>query len=152
MRRGGDRLNFLDLTIIRKNNGLIFDRFRKPIFSGKFLNYYYSHHSYTHKRGIVYGLIDRVILLSHPEFHKSNFIINVLLDNGYPLDLIFSFIRRRLQTRSHTNSQKSNEQKKEELSHSYFTISYVSCISKNSLNFLRTFHSANRLLLLQKIK
>jgi len=32
---GGDRLNFLDLTIIRKDNGLIFDWFRKPTFSGR---------------------------------------------------------------------------------------------------------------------
>jgi len=39
----------------------------------------------------MYNLIDRVIRLVHPEFHKNNFdyIIRVLLDNGYPLDLIF---------------------------------------------------------------
>jgi len=48
MEGGSDGLNFLDLTIIRKDNGLIFDWFRKPTFSGRFLNYN-SHHPYTHK-------------------------------------------------------------------------------------------------------
>lgn len=44
------------------------------------------------------GLIDRVIRLSHPSFHKENFehVINTLLDNGYPLKLIFSNIKHRL--------------------------------------------------------
>jgi len=97
----GDILSFLDLTIIKKDNALIFDWFRKPSFSGRFLNFY-SHHPFTHKRGTIYSLIDRVIQLSHPEFHKNNFdhIIRILLDNGYPLDLIFTSIRRRLYTKS----------------------------------------------------
>jgi len=73
MEMGGeeDRLNFLDLTIIKQDNTLIFDWFRKPIFSGRFLNYH-SHHPFTHKRGTMYNLIDRV-RLSYPEFHKNNF-------------------------------------------------------------------------------
>jgi len=58
------------------------------------------------------------------------------LDNGYPLDLIFSSIGRRLQTRSHTNSLKSNKQK-EKLSYLYFTIPYVSCISKKFIQFFK---------------
>jgi len=86
----------------------------------------------------MYSLINRVILLSHPEFHKSifDFIINVFLDNGYPLDLIFSSIRRRLQIKSHLNSQKCNEQK-EVPSHSYFIIPYVSCISKKFMQLFK---------------
>jgi len=40
MGEGGDRLNFLDLTIIKKDNSLIFDWFRKPTFLGRFLNYH----------------------------------------------------------------------------------------------------------------
>jgi len=52
MEREGDILNFLDLTIIKQSNTLIFDWFRKPIFSDRFLNYH-SHHPFTHKRGNV---------------------------------------------------------------------------------------------------
>jgi len=35
---------------------------------------------------MIISLIDRVIMLSHPEFLKNNFdsIIKILLDNGYP--------------------------------------------------------------------
>jgi len=133
----GDRLNFLDLTIIKQDNTLIFDWFRKPTFSGRFLNYH-SHHPFTHKRGTMYGLIDRVIRLSHPRFHENNFdhIIKVLLDNGYPLDLIFSSIRRRLYTRSYGNRTKSNEQEKR-ASIPYFVIPYVSCVSKNFIHFFK---------------
>jgi len=53
-----------------------------------------------------------------------------------PLNLIFSSIRRRLQTRSYLNSQKCND-KKEVLSYSYFTIPYVSCISKKFMQFFK---------------
>jgi len=107
----GDYLNFLDLTIIKKDNSLIFNWFcnptssgnwfRKPTSSGRFLSFY--SHPFNHKRGTMYSLIDRVIRLSHPEFQKNNFdyIIKVLLDNGYPLDLIFSTIRKRLHTAFH---------------------------------------------------
>jgi len=64
-------------------------------FQSRFLN---SHHPFTQKRGTMYSLIDRILRLSHPKFHKNNFdhIIKILLDNGYPLDLIFTTIRRRL--------------------------------------------------------
>jgi len=133
----GSHLNFLDLTIIIKNNSLIFNWFRKPTFSGRFLNFY-SHHPFNHKRGTMYSLIDRVIRLSHPEFHKTNFdfIINVLLDNGYPLDMIFSAIRKRLHTTFHrTSSLTSNTETNEDKPTHYFTIPYVSCIAKNFMQF-----------------
>jgi len=135
MGREGNRLNFLDLTIIKQDNALIFDWFRKPTFSSRFFNYH-SHHPFTHKRGTMYSLIDRVIRLFHPEFHKNNFdyIIKVLLDNGYPLDLIFFSIRRRLHT-FYANPIISKEE--EEKSYLYFTIPYVSCISKKFIQFFK---------------
>jgi len=48
MEDNGNHLNFLDLTIIKKNNSLIFNWFRKPTFSGRFLNFY-SHHPFNQK-------------------------------------------------------------------------------------------------------
>ena len=46
---------------------------------------------------MIIKLIDRVLLLSHPSFHKKNFdlVIKILLNNGYPLSLIFSTIKKR---------------------------------------------------------
>jgi len=47
-----------------------------------------------HKVGMIYGLIDRALLLSHPIFQPKNleYVIKVLLDNAYPLDLFFEKI------------------------------------------------------------
>jgi len=138
----GDRLNFLDLSIIKKGNSLIFDWFRKPTFSGRFLNYH-SHHPFIHKRGTIYSLIDRVIQLSHPEFHQRNFdhIIRILLDNGYPLSLIFSSIRRRLHARFHSciggGLTNGSENEKERVKPLYFTIPYVSSIASNFIQFFK---------------
>jgi len=138
---GGDVLNFLDLTLIKKEGRLIFNWYRKPTFSGRFLNFH-SHHPFLHKKGTIISLIDRVILLSHPEFHKDNFdfIINTLLDNGYPLNLIFSTIKRRLNYRFQKhdfhkktiseNSQVTNLQ-------TFFTIPYVSSIATKFVQFFK---------------
>jgi hypothetical protein len=42
--------------------------------------------------------VDRAILLSHPTFHQKNleFVVVTLLKNGYPINLIFDKIRKRL--------------------------------------------------------
>ena len=45
-------------------------------------------------------MVDRVILISHLDFHKRNFdhIIKILLDNDSPLKFIFDIIRLRIKT------------------------------------------------------
>ncbi|KYN40760.1 hypothetical protein ALC56_04838 [Trachymyrmex septentrionalis] len=93
----GDSLNFLDICLIKKEETFIFDWYRKPTFSGHFLNYF-SWHPLCRKIGTIIDLINRVLLLSHPNFHKKNFdlIIKILLNNSYPLSLIFSTIKKRL--------------------------------------------------------
>jgi len=49
---GDNSLNFLDLTLIKQENHLIFDWFQKPTFSGRFLNYF-SQHPFTQKKGVI---------------------------------------------------------------------------------------------------
>jgi len=135
MEIGGDRLNFLDLTLLKEKGSLISNWYQKPTFSGRFLNFY-SHHPFAHKKGIILSLIDRVIHLSHPKFHKQNFdlIIRVLLDNGYPLELIFSTIRRRLHANHIPNAHTAihTDQKP-----SYFTIPYVSSIAGKFIKYFK---------------
>jgi len=100
--------------------------FRKPSFSDRFLNFHFQH-LFTHKKGIL-SLIDRVILLSHHEFHKENFDCAIkVLNNGYPLDLIFSTTRRRLYS---IINHKHYNRKEPENTSSYFIIPYVSFIAK----------------------
>jgi len=95
--RGGDTMNFLDITVSVNNNRFNFDWYRKPTFSGRFLNFY-SNHPLTQKKGIIFSLIDRTFLLSNGTFYTKNltFIINILLENDYPLNLIFYSINQRI--------------------------------------------------------
>jgi len=138
---GGDVLNFLDLTLIKKEGRLIFNWYRKPTFSGRFLNFH-SHHPFLHKKGTIISLIDRVILLSHPQFHKDNFdlIINVLIDNGYPLNLILSTIKRRLYYRFQTHDfHKKTESENSQVINPlpFFTVPYVSYTAKKFIHFFK---------------
>jgi len=89
------KISFLDLTFIKDDRTIIFDLYKKPTFLGRYLNYQ-SHHPLNHKEGVIFGLTDKIIDLSHPRFHVKNFSINLLLKNGYPLDFIFSNIHNRL--------------------------------------------------------
>ncbi|XP_011866087.1 PREDICTED: uncharacterized protein LOC105561048 [Vollenhovia emeryi] len=93
------RLNFLDTTICVVDECIEFDWYHKPTFSGRYLNFSSSHPA-CHKLGTIKCLTDRALLLSHPRCHRKNlrFVVDVLLDNGYPLPLIFQTIRGRLKT------------------------------------------------------
>ncbi|KYN18349.1 hypothetical protein ALC57_09345 [Trachymyrmex cornetzi] len=95
--RGDDRINFLDVTIFIHNNNFVFDWYRKPTFSGRFLNFL-SNHPLSQKRGTVFSLVDRAFLLSDYKFHSKNliFIINTLLDNDYPITFIFETVNQRI--------------------------------------------------------
>jgi len=89
-------LNFLEISIISDNNKLHFDWYHKPTFSRRYLNFL-SQHPDCQKRGTIIGLLDRAFLLSHPKFHRKNIIhiIEILLNNGYPLKFIFNTINQR---------------------------------------------------------
>ncbi|XP_071580938.1 uncharacterized protein [Temnothorax nylanderi] len=82
------RLSFLDLMLIVRGDTIITDWFHKETFSGRLLSFL-SNHPIQHKIGTIYSLVDRSIRLSHPSFYNKNlnFVINVLLGNGYPIDL-----------------------------------------------------------------
>jgi hypothetical protein len=90
-------ISFLDVSLLVSNDRIIIDWFHKETFSGRYLSYL-SNHPLCHKIGTIYSLVDRAILLSHPTFHQKNleFVIVTLLKNGYPINLIFDKIRKRL--------------------------------------------------------
>jgi len=50
-----------------------------------------------------------VFLLSHPKFHQKNleFAIDLLLENGYPLNLIFDKMNKRIKTLIYNQNKKS---------------------------------------------
>jgi len=106
-------LGFLDLLLNILDNIIQIDWFHKTTFSGRFLSYY-SSHPLCHKVDTIFSLIDRAFLLSHPRFHQKNikFIIGLLLDNGYPLNLIFEKINDRIKTYIHNNKKHINDSDK----------------------------------------
>ena len=70
------KINFLDLTIYRNNDGTICTNwYRKNTYSGRFLNYL-SCHPYHQKISLVKNLTDRAIKLADKKFHKEN--INII--------------------------------------------------------------------------
>ncbi|KYN14498.1 hypothetical protein ALC57_13304 [Trachymyrmex cornetzi] len=107
-------LNFLDLSVINKDNKIIMDWYHKKTFWGRYLSYF-SNHPICHKIGMVFSLVDRTFLLSNPIFFKKNIelIIMILKDNGYPIEFIFEYINKRITALSQKNSVlvKSNNEK-----------------------------------------
>jgi len=66
----GNQINFLDTKIILDDCTVIFDIYKKPTSSGRYLNFH-SQHPITHKKGVIFGMVDKIILLSHPCFHQK---------------------------------------------------------------------------------
>ena len=126
---GGEQINFLDITLIKNRNTILHDWYHKPTFSGRYLNYF-SCHPHNQKISTITSLVDKVVSLSHPKFHQKNFdlIINILLTNGYPIEIIFGNIKKRLHkiffnNKPDDNTIECNNEK------TYFTIPYVEGIS-----------------------
>ena len=94
---GGKKLNFLDTIIFISNNRFVFDWYRKPTFSERFLNFH-SNHPIAQKKGTIFSIIDRAFLLPDFMFYTKNLtlIINILLDNDYPLTFIFDTVNQRI--------------------------------------------------------
>jgi len=92
-------LSFLDLLITISNNTIYLDWFHKGSFSGRYLSFH-SSHPWCHKIGTMYSLTDRAFLLLHLMFHQKNLelVVELLLDNGYPIELIFEKMNSRIKT------------------------------------------------------
>ena len=88
-------INFLDVQLIRKNNKIIYNWYRKPTFSARFLNFHPNHTKY-HKVGMIYTLVDKAILLTDSSFHAKNLdlVKNFLIENGYPEKFIDFYIKK----------------------------------------------------------
>lgn len=121
-----DNINFLDVSLIF-NKTLCVDWYHKPTSSGRFLNFH-SYHPISHKRGIIFGSIDKVFQLSETQFHARNirWIIDALLKNGYPLDFVFKNINIRIRKYCYTGC----ESVAGVTAVSFFTLPYIKDISE----------------------
>ena len=101
-----NKISFLDIEIIVKNHKIITNWYRKPTFSGRFLNYN-SQPPHKNKIAIIYSLVDRAIKLAHTSFHNVNvnLIKQFLILNDYPIELINKSIRLRHTSMNYTNEK-----------------------------------------------
>jgi len=95
------------------------------------------------------SLIDKVLLLSHPEFHQKNFsyLINILRKNNYPLDMIFSCIKKRLSIKFQQIKNQKTSHSQEKIKENNFVVPYINNIAdkfikrfKNISNFKLSFY------------
>ena len=107
-------INFLDLQIFREKNCLAYTNwYRKPTFSGRYLNYH-SHHNTSQKIAIVYGIVDKCIKLSDKRFYSSNLKLakQLLISNNYPKKFIEKYIKKRIYFLNNKNFNPKDPDKK----------------------------------------
>lgn len=131
-------INFLNVKIRSTEHGCIFDLFYKPTCSHRFLNYH-SQHPIIHKKGVILNLVDKILRLSDPVFYQKNFehLIEVLLNNNYPLELIFTTINQKIKSWIHTDADPSKINNNYEDFSAFFVIPYVSGVSEKFFPILK---------------
>lgn len=105
-----EKINFLDLTIHKKNNSLQTEWFTKETWSGRYLNFL-SNHPLSQKKSVVIGLADRAISLSDPTFRPKSIkkAKQILYKNNYPKTLVHNIFKERIKQfyNSHNKSKKT---------------------------------------------
>jgi len=90
-------LNFLNTSVIRTDSGVLTTNwYRKPTFSGRYINFY-SNHPLQYKINTIKNLVDHAILLADAQFHTENLLIvkSILTNNGYPNNIVNREINNR---------------------------------------------------------
>ena len=98
-------INFLDIKITLKSEGLDFDWYIKPTSSGRFIDFNSSHPK-CHKVGLICHLVDKAVKLSDKEFHDKNLEIvkKILYNNNFPKKFVLGHIKKRLFNISNKNN------------------------------------------------
>ena len=109
--------NFLDLSLIIKENQIISNWFQKPTSSNRTINYFSNHPIYQKKKNIVYNLVDRAISLSHKTFHNVNLKIvkEILLNNDYPNSFTDRNIKIRMNKIKYSSPNSLNKKNRSDL-------------------------------------
>ena len=105
-------ISFLNATVIRFDNRLITNWYRKPTWSGRYINYH-SNHPLKYKINTIYNLVDHAILLSNDSFQQKNIelVHDTLLNNCFPEHIIKRHIQKRidfLNKRDHNKNVDAN--------------------------------------------
>jgi len=87
-------------------------------------------------------MLDRAFLLSHPRFYRNNLvlIINILLSNHYPLEIIFNIMNKRLKyllSKQKNKINKKDNSNDNKNSNRWITISFILSISYKFKNITK---------------
>ncbi|EZA59383.1 hypothetical protein X777_00505 [Ooceraea biroi] len=133
-------INFLDTTVIRDDNRLITNWYRKPTFSGLYVNYF-SGHSVKHKSNVVKGLVDRALLLSDSRYHESNIEIvrSILSNNCYPVKFANRILKERIREIEYRDVVTTNEKIKNSELNRFIKLPYVKNISETLVDSFKRY-------------
>ncbi|XP_071580377.1 uncharacterized protein [Temnothorax nylanderi] len=131
---------FLDTVVIREGCHLFTNWYRKPTFSGRYINYF-SNHPLQYKINTITSLIDRAILLSDNRFHATNINIvkEILLNNSFPTEVIDKRINARLKTLANTVERVDGTQSGFD-TRRCITVPYVKGVGEDIRRILDTVH------------
>ena len=138
-RSHNNSISFLDMEIIiYEQRNIITNWYKKPTFSGRYLNYN-SHHPLSNKIAIIYCLVDRAIKLPHNNLYEINIssIKLLLKNNDYPLNIVEYHINKRLKkikfnnNTTQNNTQISNNVNKKKKMIVLPFIKEMECVIKN---------------------
>jgi len=128
-------LNFLNTSVIRTDSGLLTTNwYRKPTFSGRYINFF-SNHPLQYKINTIKNLVDHAILLSDAQFHTENLQIvkSILINNGYPNNILIKEINSRYKFLMYNrlNSNINTESETEVNKNYTMTIPYICNVSED---------------------
>jgi hypothetical protein len=133
------KIPFLDMTLIKENDRIITNFYRKPTSSGRILNFH-SSHPFHMKRNTAINFIKRVKNLSERRFdyENSKIIQETLEKNGYPDIFIKKMLKKfkffkptPYEPKETTTTNTENEKKK------YVAMPFVQNFSHNLSNRLK---------------
>lgn len=107
------RINFLDMTLIRERNKIVYDWYKKKMASDRILNWL-SAHPQKMKLNNGISFANRVLSLSNEKFHNKNYKIieDILAKNNYPANIIKSIMYKSKRFIRERPAKKLNEGKK----------------------------------------
>ena len=128
-------INFLNTTVIRQDNRLITNWYRKPTWSGRYINFL-SHHPFKYKCNTIYSLVDHAILLSDDRYHIDNIKIvkEILLNNGFPINITNWYIYKRINFLKSKDGN-NNDQLSDKIP--YISLPYVRDVTENIAHSLK---------------
>ena len=130
---------FLDTRIVRHNNTLILDWYRKPTNSGRYLNYL-SNHKEKMKVNLVLGLKNRIHKISHESFFNKNLklLFDILKKNSYPDSLLRRLLFSDPMARSSATRNPTDRDDVTQVA--YAVLPYIEHISPRIINTFKDFN------------